>query len=237
MSQVRGFEGRRWQLALGVSVGLHVTVISGMRFAEWPQRPPSEAIVPLEVWLSDWRPDPPPEPVEPEQAIEEPEPEPEPDTAVDETTPSDNEAEVVDDDSEAPPSRSFTPIRRSIDWDAEARRVVVMMREAQEQSESYVDFGMPFELIEGLDSRRDDNLAEVERRLNERGGVPERSSSGDLVLYDENGCYQILEPGSMLLADANRFFNLSPLGGGRCPRPAETRTDLFEEQKPEYLKD
>ena len=69
MSQVRGFEGRTWQLALGVSVGLHLAVLTVLRFTEWPQRPPSEAIVPLEVWLSDWRPESPPEPLEPEQEI------------------------------------------------------------------------------------------------------------------------------------------------------------------------
>ena len=241
MSQVRVLEGRKWRFALGVSIGLHVVVLAVLRSTEWPQRSSGEAVVPLEVWLSDWQPQPLPDPLEPDQETEEfeaPVPEDEPDMIADDSSPGDAvNVDETDEEAEGAPSRSINPIQRSIDWNAEARRVVVMMRKAREESESYVEFGMPFDVIAGLDSRRDQNLAESEGRLSEDGRLPERSSSGDLVLYDENGCYQILQPGSILLTDANRFFNISPLSGNRCPRPAEVRTDLFEEQKPKYLKD
>ncbi|HEY5622774.1 MAG TPA: hypothetical protein VIV14_03360 [Gammaproteobacteria bacterium] len=241
MGQIRHLGGRRWPLALTVSLISHTVVVGAVGLTQLSPSRSEDPVEPLVVWLSDWRP-PPPEAVVPEEIepapVEAEEPEPiaepaEPDEVVDA-----EEAPATDAESEKTPapSRSFTPIRRAIDWRAEARRAVVMAREARERSESYVTFGFPFDKRAGLDSRTGENLAELESRYGNGGVMPERDANGDLVVYDDNGCFQIVGTGSILLEDSNRFSTLVPMGGTRCSRSTEPRSDLFEAQKPGSLR-
>ena len=186
---------------------------------------------PVVVWLSDWLP-PEEEPIE--QIFEDDV------SSEEESVPADLEPTITEppdaNELSPVPARSWQIIRRPTDWEEDARRAILRMREEQEQANNYMTFASPFEPKEGLSSRDGDGRGSSGQQPDDRDLLPERDSFGDLIISYGDGCYLTVGVGSILVEDSFRFSDFGAPAGLKCSRPLRVRDDLFADQKPAYLK-
>ena len=233
----RPSDGRksRWRIALGVSIAIHVALLALIPQLKWSARFTEPPPAPVVVWLPDWQ-----VPTEIEELEDQiPDEEEAVEAQGTSTEPGATTETPIRESVEPLPSPSGeprSPIRGSIDWEEDARRTIVRMREEQERENNYMTFAFPFEPIEGLSSRGAGGRENSGQQADERHLPPERDSFGDLIVSYGDGCYLTVGVGSILLEESFRFTNFSAPAGLKCSKPLRVRDDLFSDQKPEYLK-
>lgn len=223
----------RWQAALGGSLLLHMgltLVLMQTKLSGVPSPHPQRA--PLITWLSDWRP--------PVTAMEQPQ-ENRTETGEDaggqeavtepETTPTRPAVELPTEspDTAEPSAPMFT------DWEDEIERAIGRLREEEERSSSYVTFGFSPGAEEEPDWRYA-NSRDRPDRAPELNLQPEQNAFGELIVPLGDGCHMVARAGSILVEETFRFSDYYASPRSRCSRPARARSDLFADQKPDYLK-
>jgi hypothetical protein len=229
----RPFDGRgsQWRTAVGISIAIHIALLAFTRQVGWSTPTSELPPVPVVVWLSDWLPlqEEPIEPiVEDDVSTEE------------ESVPAESESTITQppDVTELSPGPAIPRqiIRRSSEWEEDARRAILRMGEDQERENNYMTFAFPFEPKEGLSSRDGDGRENSGQEPDKRHLMPERDSFGDQIISVGDGCYLTVGVGSILVEDSFRFSNFGGPTGFKCSRPVRVRDDLFADQKPAYLK-
>jgi len=237
----------RWQLAIAISLALHLGLAAVLSRSQWRATEAELASAPIITWLSDWKPPPAvvddtvarspaiTAAVENIEAIE----------AVEAVEAQDAVAEsdetLPDQQSEAPqppPSLSQAPniqVRSSADWDASLGRAIESLRAGAERANSYVTFGFPAGAEGDPDWRYSDSRDESARSIDERDLPPEFSSFGERIVALGNGCYMIAGSASIVVEDSFRNSTYYAKPRRQCPPPARVEDELFAEQKPDYL--
>jgi hypothetical protein len=216
---------------MGVSIAIHIALLAFTRQVGWSTHSSELPPVPVVVWLSDWLPfqEEPMEPIVEDDVSSE-----------EESVPAESESTI----NEPPDATELSPvpagsrqiIRRSTDWEEDARRAILRMREDQEQENDYMTFAYPSEPKESLNSRDGDGRENSGQQPDERDLMPERDSFGDQIIAYGDGCYLTVGVGSILVEDSFRFSDFGAPAGLKCSRPVRVRDDLFADQKPAYLK-
>ena len=229
----RPFDGRgsQWRIALGVSIAIHIALLAFTRQLGWSTHSSELRPAPVVAWLSDWLP--------PQEELIEPFVEDDP-SSEEGSVPAESESTIT----QPPDATELSPvpaeprqiIRRSTEWEEDARRAISRMREEQEQGNNYMTFAFPFEPKEGLSSRDGDDRDNAGQQPDERHLPSERDSFGDQIISVGDGCYLTVGVGSILVEDSFRFSNFGAPAGLKCSRPVRVRDDLFADQKPAYLK-
>jgi hypothetical protein len=236
-----------WAAAIGGSVGLHALLWWAVSSAERPAEPVPHTL-PLAVYLLPMPPEaaempPLSEPAEPVDELEpelEPEPADEPDSeppaemppepAEGPESPAGQDVEErVADGSEDPPRRARpAPQRRNIDWNRSISQAIARVREQERQEHRAFGRTMP-----------GPGASPASGRPEERSRPWESQRPGDAistgtqqVQVNDNCYYEVYAPGS-LLEEAHRFSNSSL--SCRPSGPAEPRSDLFIDARPDYL--